>query len=61
MKNKIKKYRLKKKLTQAELAKKIGKSQICISLYETGRRKPDIYVAAKIAKALETTLDNIFL
>jgi putative transcriptional regulator len=61
MKNKIKKYRLKKKLTQAELAKKIGKSQICISLYETGRRKPDIYVAVKIAKALETTLDSIFL
>lgn len=61
MKNKIKKYRLKKKLTQAELAKKIGKSQICISLYETGRRNPDIYVAVKIAKALETTLDSIFL
>lgn len=60
-KNKIRQYREKKKMTQQELGHKIGKSQIAISLYETGERIPNVAIARKIAKALGTTMDSIFM
>ena len=59
--NKIREYREKAKLTQQELGAMIGKSQIAISLYESGERTPSIKVSKAIAKALNTTLDSIFM
>nr|DAE86812.1 MAG TPA: Helix-turn-helix XRE-family like protein [Caudoviricetes sp.] len=59
--NKIREYREKAKLTQQELGAIIGKSQIAISLYESGERTPSIKVSKAIAKALNATLDSIFM
>lgn len=60
-KNKIKEFRDKRGLTQAELGQLLGMSQTAISLYETGDRKPDVEIAKNIAKVLHTTLDSIFV
>ena len=58
--NKIREYREKAKLTQ-QAGAIIGKSQIAISLYESGERTPSIKVSKAIAKALNATLDSIFM
>ena len=51
--------RIKKGLSQQELAKMLNCSSINISRYETGKIKPPIDVLCKLADALETTTDNI--
>ena len=51
---KIKFYRSQKKMTQKELADKIGASYQQISQYERGQRKPKIETLRKIADALDT-------
>lgn len=50
--NQIKKYR-KGKMTQKELAEKIGVTPITIQNYENNRREPNIETLNKIAKVLE--------
>ena len=47
-----------KAISQAELAEKIGVSQVAISNYLTGKRTPNLYVLDKIAKALDCSLDE---
>lgn len=61
MNNKLKEFREKAGLTQEELGAILGISQTAISLYETGGRKPDIETARLLAKALNTTLDSVFM
>lgn len=46
-----------KKLSQGELGKKVGTSGDIIGRYERGEVTPSIDVAAKIADALEVSLD----
>ena len=55
----IKKYRLERKMTQVELAKKAGLTDVWISHLENERRKPSLETAIKLADALLITLDDL--
>lgn len=59
-KNKIRELRKEKGLKQAELAKKVGIFQSELSEIETGVRKPNVYLAKRIARALGVSIDEIF-
>ncbi len=61
MKGKLKQLRIDKEMTQKDLSEKIGVSQQQVSLYESGEVLPSMKVALKIADALDSTLDEIFL
>lgn len=54
------KARLRANLTQSELAKKAGTSQVVISRLENGRMNPSVYLLKRIAKALGKTLNISF-
>jgi transcriptional regulator with XRE-family HTH domain len=61
MKNlRLRKARLRKGITQAKLAGKIGYTQAYISKIESGSIKPNPYIRARIAKALGTKVSEIF-
>lgn len=57
---KMKKARLDKKLSQAELAKIINVSRQTINMIENGDYNPTISLCVKICKVLEKTLDELF-
>ena len=61
LKNKIKEFRELKRMKQVVLANRVGIFQSEISEIETGERKPNVYLARKIAKVLEGSVDEIFL
>lgn len=48
--------RLKKKMTQAELAKKVGTGQAVISRLEGGSARPSLSLLQRVADALETEI-----
>lgn len=48
--------RLKRKMTQSTLAKKIGTKQSAIARLESGTSNPSIKFLKKVAKALDTKL-----
>ncbi|MEE0776839.1 MAG: helix-turn-helix transcriptional regulator [Bacillota bacterium] len=60
MKNNIKQHRLESNLSQSDLAKKIGVTRETISRVESGRCNPSLELAYKIAKCLNTTIEDIF-
>ena len=47
------------KLTQKELASKIGSDRRSIIRYETGEHMPNILVAKKLSIALDVSLDDL--
>lgn len=47
-------------MTQRELAKKVGTTETSISRYIDNTRKPNVYIAIKIARALGTTVEKVF-
>ena len=47
------------KLTQLELANRIGMSQCAISLYVSGKRTPDIRAAVNIAYAVGVPVEEL--
>jgi transcriptional regulator with XRE-family HTH domain len=51
--------RKRKKLSQDELAKKVGTISVTIGRYERNEIKPSIEVASKIADNLEVSLDYL--
>jgi len=55
----IKKYRKKKKITQKQLAEKIGKTERTIRGYEAGVTIPSTALAEEIAKALGITFYDL--
>jgi len=57
---KVKENRLKKGLTQEELAKKLFVSKKTVSKWETGRGLPDPALLPHIAKVLGTSIDELF-
>ena len=59
MKN-IKKYRLNAGLTQLQLAKKINKTEACISQYESGVHEPPRKVAMQIAEIVGCEWHEIY-
>ena len=60
MNERMKKARLDKNLSQAELAKLIGVSRQTINMIESGDYNPTIALCIKICKLLDTTLDGLF-
>ena len=61
MKTKIKELRARYNLTQEDLAEKVGAVRATILYIEKGDYNPTIKLAHKIAKALNTTLDELFI
>lgn len=55
----IKKYRLKKGLTQENLANLLNVSKSTIGMWETGARKPDIIRLKKLAVILDCSVDSL--
>lgn len=58
--NNLKEYRSKKNLNQQELGSLVGVSRQTISLIERGDYNPSITVCLKLAKVLDTTVEEIF-
>lgn len=61
MKTRIKELRARYNLTQEELAKKIGVRRETILFIEKGNYNPSLKLAHDIAKALQTTIDDLFV
>ncbi len=61
MKTRIKEYRAKYNMTQEELAKKVGVRRETIVFIEKGRYNPSLKLAYKIAKALNATIEELFI
>lgn len=57
--DKIKKYRMSIKMTQAEFAERLGVTGASVSAYENGTRQPSYYILVKIANILGVTTDNL--
>lgn len=57
--NKIKEFRLKAGLTQAELAEMIGKPQQHISRWENGERTPSVKALMLLAQALKCSIGDL--
>ncbi|MBE6810352.1 MAG: helix-turn-helix transcriptional regulator [Ruminococcaceae bacterium] len=61
MKNKIEEIRKQKGITQEDFAKVLGVSRQTISSLETGRYNPSIFLAYKIARCFNMTIEEIFI
>ena len=61
MKTRIKELRARYDLTQEDLAKKIGVRRETILFIEKGKYNPSLKLAHDIAKALQTTIDALFM
>ena len=60
LKNKLKEYRQKEKLTQTQLAEMVGSSKNTISSIETGQFCPTAYLAALLCIALKCRFEDMF-
>ncbi len=60
MNEKMRKARTLKKISQTDLAKKIGVSRQTINMIETGTYNPTIALCVKICRELGVTLDELF-
>ncbi len=61
MKTRIKEFRAKYDLTQAELAEKVGVRRETIVFLEKGKYNPSLKLAHDIAVILETSIDELFI
>jgi putative transcriptional regulator len=61
MKTRIKELRARYNLTQDDLARKIGVRRETILFIENGKYVPSLKLAHDIAKALKTTMDELFI
>lgn len=61
MKTRIKELRARYDLTQKQLADKVGVTRMTIVFLEKGKYNPSIKLAYKIAVALKTTIDDLFI
>ena len=61
MKNRIEQIRKERGIRQDEFAKLMGVSRQTISSLETGRYNPSVFLAHKIAKYFEMTIEEVFL
>lgn len=57
--NRFKILRTSKRLTQDEIAKKLGMSKSTISMYENGNRAPDLETLEAIADFFNVTIDYL--
>ena len=61
MKTKIKEYRTKHSLTQEKLAEMVGVRRETIIYLEQGKYNPSLRLAHNVAKALQATIDEVFI
>jgi putative transcriptional regulator len=61
MRTRIKELRARYDLTQEDLARKIGVRRETILFIEKGKYNPSLKLAHDIAKALQTTIDELFI
>jgi putative transcriptional regulator len=61
MRTRIKELRARYDFTQEELAKKVGVRRETILFIEKGHYNPSLKLAHDIAKALQTTIDDLFI
>ena len=61
MNNRIKELRARHNLTQEELAKKVGVRRETIIYLEKDKYSPSLKLAHDVAKALESTIDELFI
>ena len=60
LKNRLKEYRQAAKLTQSQLAEKVGSSKNTISSIETAQFCPTAYLAALLCIALDCKFEELF-
>lgn len=58
--NHIRSFRLRRKMTQAQLASELGVQYQTVSKWETGISVPDTMMLPRLADALEVTIDELF-
>jgi len=61
MKNRMKEFRAKHNLTQEKLAKIVGVRRETIIFLEQGKYNPSLRMAHNVAKALGTSIDELFI
>ena len=61
MKNRIEEIRKAQNIRQEDFAKALGVSRQTISSLETGRYNPSIYLAHKISKFFNLTIEDVFI
>ena len=61
MKNRIKEFRARHDLTQEDLAKIVNVRRETIVFLEKGKYNPSLKMAYEVAKALNTTIDELFI
>lgn len=61
MQTRIKEFRARYNLTQEDLAKKVGVRRETIGFLEKGKYNPSLKLAYRIAKCLNSTLDELFI
>lgn len=57
----IKELRARYDMTQDDLAKRVGVRRETISFLERGRYNPSLKLAHDVAKALKTSMDELFI
>ncbi len=60
MKNLLKEKRKALNLTQKQVAERIGIAESAYQRYENNICVPNVYLAIKIANALETSVENLY-
>ena len=60
MKNRIKEFRAKHNITQEKLAQTVGVRRETIIFLEQGKYNPSLRLAHNVAKALKTSVDELF-
>ncbi|MFC2045458.1 helix-turn-helix transcriptional regulator [Chloroflexota bacterium] len=61
MKTRIKEYRARHNLTQQALAEEVGVRRETIIFLEQGKYNPSLKLAHSVAKALQTTIEELFI
>jgi putative transcriptional regulator len=61
MKTRIKEFRARHDLTQEDLARKVGVRRETIVFLEKGKYNPSLQLAHEVAKALESTIEELFI
>jgi putative transcriptional regulator len=61
MKTRIKELRARYDMTQEDLARRVGVRRETILFLEKGKYNPSLKLAHSIAKALNTTIDELFI
>ena len=61
MKTRIKELRARAGFTQEELAREVGVRRETIVFLEQGKYNPSLILARKVARALDSTIEEVFL